>query len=317
MSERAEWLARRRKHIGASDSAALMGLDEFRNATDVYWSKVREMPDTDSKSFEVGRRLESLICEWAADRLKVTIQRNVFHVRPGQEIFAATFDALVTGAAGEEPEALPRAAFEAKFSTQPEKWGDEGTDQVPERVLIQAQHQLFVGELQLVWVPALILTGRSAEFRLYSVRPHEELMRRIVERGTQFWHENVEANTPPDGINTPPLSLLRAMHRAPATIVELDDDAIDLWHHFEGLRELRKATEDKENEAYRAVVAALGEAEAGRLSDGRLITYLAQNSAPRCDTTRLRAVHPDIYAQFCSQGTHRVLRIKEPGKGKR
>ena len=303
MTERQRWLAARRKHIGSSDSPAILGVDPFRSATEVYWSKLAELPDEEKPQFEMGRRLEDVICEWAADRLQVKITRNVFRVSEWGDggIMAATFDALVDG---------ERAAFEAKFSSQASEWGEEGTDQVPERVLVQAQHQMHVGDLELVWVPALII-GYTAQFRLYVVKRHEELMTEIARRDVEFWRTYVETQTPPDGWTVPPLAALKVVRREPNSIVELGDDAVKAWEALQTAKAILKENEEGKDRLQARVLELLGDAEAGRLPDGRLITYLEQKSAPRCDTAQLRACHPEIYERFFDHRSHRVLRIKD------
>lgn len=307
LTERERWLRLRQQHIGSSDAAPIQNEDPFRTATDVYWSKVVELPDVDQKQFEVGRRLEDVICEWGAHRLGVAITRNVFRVSPWADkgIMAATFDALVDG----KPE-----AFEAKFSSQSDEWGDEGTDEIPTRVILQAQHQMHVGDLTKVYVPALII-GYTAEFRMYVVERCEPLMKEIVEANVAFWNNHVLPKVPPDPANAaPPLPYLKKLHRRPQSTIDLkeNDTAVPLFDAFERARQLRKDAETKEELAQAAALALLKDNEGAFLADGRTVTYLEQNSAPRCDTTKLRMLHPKIYDAFVKQGRHRVLRIKVP-----
>lgn len=303
-----EELERRRNYIGSSDAPAILGLDPFRSASDIYWSKVTSMPEENKPEFDLGNRLEDVICEWAADQLHVQIQRRVFAVSTGSDggIMAANFDALVTG---------KRWALEAKFSSQADEWGEESTDQIPERVLVQTHHQMHVGDLELVWVPALII-GYTAQFRLYCVRRNEDVMVELARREVDFWRQYVETRTPPDGIDVPPLRALKARHREPNSVIELDSLGAERWAALEDAKAAKKAADAREDECKAAVLALFGEAEGGRLPDGRMLTYLEQKSAPRCEYTQLRALHPAIYDEFVTQGTHRVLRVKAAPKTK-
>ena len=61
--------AARRHHLGSSDAAAILGLDPWRNAGDVYWSKVLDTADEESTAMRAGNLLEGAICQFAAQEL--------------------------------------------------------------------------------------------------------------------------------------------------------------------------------------------------------------------------------------------------------
>lgn len=292
----------RRKYIGSSDAAAIMGLDPLRSPVDVYWSKTVDLPEEKKPAFDLGNRLEDVICEWAADRLAVQIERNVWRTHD-DGIRAANLDAIVVG----RPE-----AFEAKFSTEGGLWGEEGSDEVPERVLLQAQHQIAVAGLDRVWVPALLAGPfERPQFRLYCVNRHEELIEAITEQELAFWTEHVIPGVPPDGDSVPPLQVLKTLRRT-TDVVDLDDEAAADWLTLERAREAVTKAEKAKDMAMKAVIGRLGQAEAGRLPDGTLLTYFEQRGADRVDRAQLRACHPDIYATFFTEMKYRVLRSKPP-----
>lgn len=302
MAITAEQREARRHHLGSSDAAAIMGLDPWRNAGDVYWSKVMDTADEESAPMRVGNLLEDAICQFAAQELGVELERNVSLASPDDGgILSANLDARIVG----RPEGV-----EAKYSSFIEGWGDEGTDQVPHHVLVQCQHQAHVAGLDRVWVPALLL-HRRAEFRLYCVDRHDELIEQLVAEELRFWREHVEPRIPPADRPVPPLPALKRLRREPASVVTLSAEAADVLTRWEAAKAAAKAAEEHVEAAQAAVLMLLGEAEAGRLPDGRALTYLEQKSAPRCDTKLLRALAPEIAEQVVTQGTHRVLRVKK------
>ena len=293
--------AERRHHLGSSDAAAILGLDPWRNAGDVYWSKVLDTADEASTAMRVGNLLEGAICQFAAQELGVELERHVMIVSPNDDgILAANLDARVVG----RPEGV-----EAKYSSFIDGWGEEGTDQVPPHVLLQAQHQAYVGELTQVWVPALLL-HRRAEFRLYCVPRHAELIAELVAAELRFWREHVEPRIPPADRPVPPLPALKQLRRDPNTVVTLPAEAAAIIRRWEEAKAAAKVATDQAEDAQAAVLMLLGAAEAGRLPDGRALTYLEQKSPPRCDTRLLRALAPDVAERVVTQGTHRVLRVK-------
>jgi putative phage-type endonuclease len=306
----AEERAQRRPYLGSSDAAAILGLSPFATARDVWWDKCGpEIPDDELKEQQFGSLLEDAVCAYASKRLGLPITRKVFVVAdrgPGAGVLAASLDAVVDG----RPEGV-----EAKTAGSSAGWGDEGSDEVPEHVLIQCQHQAYVANLERVWVPALVV-GYRAEFRLYCVNRHEGLINAIVDAEMRFYREHIEPRIPPDGYTVPPIEYVKHARRTAAKTVELDADAIAAWNGLEEAKAEAKRIENLCDDRKAAVLALLGDAEAGKLPDGRTITYFEQNSAPRCDYTRLRALHPGAYLECVSQGTHRTLRIQKAKGGK-
>lgn len=289
----------RRKYIGSSDSPAILGVDTFKTAADVYWSKIAALDERDKPAFELGRRLEVVILDWCADKLGVPIKRNHFIA---QGNLCANLDGITDG----------NEVVEAKYSSQFMEWGDESTDQIPERVIVQVQHQMALAKAKRAYVPALIITPRGAEFRLYVSDADVQLGAMIVERGERFWADHVMTKTPPPDGMVPSIEILRALRREPETCVDLDDAVLNSLLELEAVSARRKAAE-KEEESLRAqVIASLQEAEAGRLPDGRLVTFLQQRTARRCDFDALRRDYPEIYDRLVTQGSTRVMRIKVP-----
>lgn len=64
----AEQREERRKWVGASDVAAILGLDEFRTANDIWASKVHELDDLKKSAAGYGDDLEPIALD-RAERL--------------------------------------------------------------------------------------------------------------------------------------------------------------------------------------------------------------------------------------------------------
>lgn len=297
----------RRNHLGSSDAPAILGLSPWRSRGDVYYSKVLDAEDAEAteatEAMETGNRLEAPLLEFAAERLGMKLRRNQHRVSDGRDggILAANFDALVC----DRPEAV-----EAKYvgPNAAGEWGQEGTDEVPDHVNLQCQHQMYVGGLSRVWVAAVVAAYRL-EWRLYLVPRSPAIIAAMVDQELAFWREHVSPRIPPDE-QPPPLELIKALRREPGSCVDLGDEALQAWLRREVAAEQVKAAEAAKDAATAELLALLGTAEAGWLPDGRMLTYLSQRSAPRCDLKRLRAEAPNLYSLIVTEGSHRVLRIK-------
>lgn len=294
----------RKKHLGSSDAPAILGLSRFRNAADVYWSKRADADteDVESLAMRTGNRLERALLTFASEETGVRFRSNQFRVSRGEDggVLAANLDGL----AENRSEAVECKYVGAQWA---DLWGPEGSDHVPDDVQVQCQHQMYVAQLERVWV-AVAMAGYSLQWRLYCVQRHEDLIKQIVERELEFWNQHIVPGIPPAGGELPSMDVLRALRREPGRIVTLNEQALKAWESLEEARVKVRLAEQERDARQREVLTLLGDAEIGQLPDGRRITYLEQRATPRVDLKRLRADHPDLYEQIVTENTCRVLR---------
>lgn len=291
----------RSRHIGSSDAAAILGLDPWRSAYDVWLEKTGKLQpsETVNEAAEIGTMIEDSLLDWAAAETGIPIIKNQRRVAKDAPL-AANHDALARD--------LP-VGFEAKttgilspVAKHLDAWGEAGTDQVPDRVLIQCHHQMIVSDLSVVWVPALI-GGRGRV--LYEVKRSGDLAEALRLRLSDWWEMHVvQGRTPADSV--PSFDSLKRVRREPASVTAIPDALVAAWLEAKAAA---KAAEKVEEDARKAMLTALGEAEAGDCALGRL-TYLPQTRSS-LDTKRLRAAHPAIAEEFTSAATFPVLRFKE------
>jgi putative phage-type endonuclease len=275
----------RRGYVGSSDSPAICGVDLFKTPWDVWAEKTGHVePFAGNEATERGNLLEPVILNWAERELGVPFRRDIFHgVSRGDARLCANLDAecVVDGAP---------VIVEAKSATNPDEWGQEGTAEVPERVLVQTHHAMAVTGYKVAYVPVLLPVFNRFEFRLYRVERNDQLAQAIAAEAEKFWTEYVVTGTPPPD-SEPSLEVLRRVRRIPEKVVDVSDEIVDAWRV---LRSARLKAEDEEQAAQAAVIAALGDAEAGQCPLGRLVTYF--------ETTRKEHV--------VKASTFRQLRLK-------
>ncbi len=295
----------RRLKLGSSDSPAVVGVDPWKSAYDVYLEKTAAMAEVDqTEAIELGNAFELPLLSWAASQLGMEIDINVPVVNPGKSLFAANLDARAADDG-------VRVAFEAKVTSIPDEYGEEGTDNVPDRVMVQCQHQLFAGELDVVYVPVLLARYDRLQRRLYRVARHERLIDAVVQRGLSFWSNHVLPRVPPDGM-VPSLDGLKRISRVAGAVAPISPELVE---RFEVAKEAKKSAEAEEEEAKAALLAALGEAEVADYGDAEHVYAYRQQARAGIQAKRLRAAHPDIYKEFLKISTFRVLRrIKRHGK---
>jgi len=249
--------------------------------------------------------LEGALLHWAGRELGCEIshsESDLFHVAnkgPGAEILAANLDGLLVG----KPEAVECKYANADFA---KGYGDEGSDEVPDHVVVQVQHQIYCAELERVWVAAA-LAGYSLTLRLYQVQRDEELIAMIAEKGRQWWIEHVVAQRPPEGAETPPIEVLKVIRREPDSMIDLVQDAQELAEEMTRIKAEGKDLDERWEGYYARMVELLGEAEAGRLPNGEVVSFKASTSR-RLDGKLLRLEHPELAQRYTKVSTSHTLR---------
>lgn len=296
---------RRQRHIGSSDAAAILGIDPWKGAYEVWLEKTGKLEDAPlaSEAADIGNMIEGALLDWASSEIGVPIVKNQRRVHPDLP-FAANHDAI----ARTRPE-----GFEAKTTgiltphLARDEWGEPGTDEVPERVIVQCHHQMIVSDLNVVWVPALI-GGRGRI--IYRVERNQDLCNAMTERLVTFWRECVEAGIPPDG-DAPSLECLKRVRREPKTETAIPQDLLSRWLETKAIA---SAANDQEEQARAALLTALGDAEKGNTPIGS-VTYLEQ-SRRDIDRLKLREDFPEAATACERVTTYRVLRFKKPPASK-
>lgn len=198
------WHDERRKGIGSSDAAAILGLSRHSRPIDIYLDKLGERePSEDTAFTEWGRRLEAVIAEAAEDalnagrgpdeRVRFTQWTAAIHCKEWWPAFThldrrGRVDGLMT-------------ALECKSGMGTRGWGDPATvsivqahEVIPPDYAVQVGHHLLCSGYAAVYVAALI---GYRDFRLYRIERDEEWLADLLADEQEFWRL-VETRTPPD-----------------------------------------------------------------------------------------------------------------------
>lgn len=193
MSERTEWLEKRRLGIGGSDVAGILNLSPWATPFSIWQSKVlpvEEQFDEDDKAKRRGRLLEHAVGEWAAEELERTLTPTGLIIHPEHDWARATPDYFL------DKDIIPgvgclREGLEVK--TTRERW-----DRLPAHVELQCLHYLNVAELD-VWHVAVFST-LSEDWTLFKVTRagNEDVLERMMIRLGAWWNFHVVLGNAPD-----------------------------------------------------------------------------------------------------------------------
>ena len=274
------------------------------------WAKMtgRVEPTEAGDAAVLGTILEPAIINAAEHFGGFKVARsNIWRVAGNGEM-GATLDAQTTD--GDIVEAKTTALFNRWTPT--DEWGEAGTDQVPERVMLQVVAQMIcTPEAARAHVAAMI--GRG--FSLYTVMRDAELCGLVEERVLKFKRDHLDADTAPnitDG--TTAYQILKRMDRSGKSVARLED-----WHarQFLDARAVFETAEAEYDKARAMVLAGLGESEDGECPSGARFTYHKCKDGFKFDEKAFAAEHPELHAKYQAlKPGYRTLRYSNKGKGK-
>ena len=233
-----EQLAQRRNYLGSSDTAALFqdvsgnSLDKYNNAKDIFYSKVYGMEKKfDKAQMKEGRRQEPLILAFASEHLNEPIETNpdlLWHKSEKYPWLACNLDGYLKN--------LP-CIVEAKLGFEPKEWGEPGTDEVPDRVIFQAHHQMVVLDWEVCFVPVFIISFGIREV-MYRVNRDKDIADIVIDTTHDFWYNNVLKGIEPDISQLPRLDVMKAIERVPESVVDMSADLVTKWEDDKAQRKV-------------------------------------------------------------------------------
>lgn len=179
--------------IGSSTAPKILGVCPWGDALDAYNEIVFGKFKDETPAMTEGKFFEPAILSWAEWKLEKPFVRDVM-VTHGNGFMCANFDGIQ----------LPREGFAGDFVVEAKRirsefadrgWGRAGTDQVPQHVLVQVFHQLYVAGPE--YTIAYVAADRPNGMGLYKVKRNEDVIGAIVAAETKFYRESVEPRIPP------------------------------------------------------------------------------------------------------------------------
>lgn len=295
------FLTQRKKGIGGSDIAAIIGVSQFKTALDVYLSKTTEQPEQQGEHLYWGHALENpIIDRFIQDTGANVIRQPEMRRHPDYEWAIANADALITN--GDTIEAILEIKTSSAFKSR--EWGADDTDEVPIEYIAQVQWYMWIYNLQEAYIAALI---GGNQYRQYHITRDDELIAMLAEKAQAFWQNHVIPRIPPN-----PQDGADAQKLYPSDNGDTAEADSDTLTAYAELRELK--AQEKELKAQIAAKEDLlkikiGSYSAMQTNGNTLFTWKAQSSS-RFDSKAFQAAHPDLYRQYTKQSETRVLRLK-------
>lgn len=247
--------------IGASESAAACGISQYDTPLHVYLRKRRLLSDKEQTDrMRNGKLFEPIIVE-------IYRLQSGFKVQPAEGMLlsgenhciAATPDADVW-----EPNGT-RFCMDAKMSSvrMEHKWGEDGSDEIPDDYLLQGQQQMYVGDVDRCDF-ALLMDGLVRHF---TVRRNEKLIKHMLGSLNELVERIVEGNPPnPDFRHPATKKLLEELNGVnPDSRVELTDELHRRWEESRAMAAQITQLQKEQTAIKNEILYAMGDAAIGVL----------------------------------------------------
>ncbi len=263
----ADWLKERRKAIGGSDVAAILGISKWKSPMDVYLEKIStaEPDETENEACHWGTLLEDVIRNEYSRRHGVGVEKPkaIFYDRE-RPYMAANLDGIVQCDKPYIWEGKTANHFMAK------EWED---DNVPIEYVVQEQHYLSILEEMKKSEISCLLGGQNYIER---VLPRDsELIRTIRDKEEKFWQMVID-RTPPEWDGSESAGkILKTLYptSTEGKVVELGECGEDVHNAFRTYLDMKQMIDDNKNimkdvntrleQAKQVIQAAIGDGEVG------------------------------------------------------
>ena len=322
-----EWLEYRRRGIGGSDAAAILGVSPFATARDLYYDKLKVVSYEDGESNWVAKKVGHLLEDLVAE---------IFHVKTGFEIYQvkkmfyhpvhtymlADVDYFIRLPNGKT------AILEIKTTNYNAKdhWWCDGQEIVPINYEIQGRHYMCVMNVDEVYYCCLYGNNEN-EVIIRHIERDLDYEAELIALEGNFWNEHILAQVPPpyteDGdliIESARRHFGPADENAPEIVlsVPLASSLVRYTELQAEKSELNRGVKRVENEMKRLqgrIVAEMGRscvATANSNDGSYTITYkpVIKPVIDKESLIRLRAQHPDIYEEYVSLSESRRFYVK-------
>lgn len=210
--------------IGSTDAGTIAGLDPYKSRLQLYYEKRGEIePDPAGDAAYFGNLLEDIVASVYAERSGCKVRRvNKRRYHKENPWMAAQIDRDIVGT--KKQLECKTASFMLR-----DTWGKPGTDEVPERYLLQTQHALAVTGNEVCDLAVLI---GGQDYRVYTIPRDDGLIGSLIMLEHDFWERVRTGNRPDLDEKRPELDrkvLERVYPGTDGTTIALPEEELH-WH---------------------------------------------------------------------------------------
>lgn len=311
---RVPWLKARQAGLGASETAAVLQVNDYKTPLQVWLDKTGTGPVADehvSEAAEWGSALEAVVARKVATRHpelgKIAPTPGLLRHREHPWMLT-TLDRLLVERGKPEPRVV--GALEVKTTSLANyraRWADGFP---PLSIQVQVQQQLAVTGLDHAWVAVLV--GGQHMPDPVRIDRDDRVVEQLVRYAGLWWRDHVVDGRRPEPTFGDRKHLAALWPGDPDAEAVTADDGLLAAHGrlLDARRRKAEAVLDEEKAAFK-LQTALGDATTLREPGGSVLATWRPATSCRIDVTALRARYPQIAAQVEVTTTARRFAPKE------
>lgn len=299
---REEWLQYRKRGIGGSDAAAVIGASRWKSPFSVYADKIGlELPEPSSFVLELGNVLEQYVADRFVRESGMRVRKcNRTYTSKSYPFMMANIDRVIVG---------DNAGLECKTTTRNNS-ADWDSGDVPPEYYWQCMHYMVVLGYDH-WYLAVLFRD-TGEFRWFRIDRDEEQISLLIQAELAFWFDHVCKRVPPptSGLKdeTDALSALYPGELSSPDVTDLTD-ITDLLAHRSRLCDQAKQMDKLIESIDQQIKRRMETSQEGRAGATRI--YWRPVTSRRVDSKLLAANYPEIYKAVAKPITSRRFEVKE------
>ena len=295
-----EWVSLRKSSIGGSDSAICVNMNPYGSLISLYADKKGLSKEKDaSEAMRLGTDLEQYVAERFMEKTGKKVRNDFFmYCDDDFDYLTANIDRRVVG---------ENACLECKTMGSFSGYNLEAGE-IPSHYFCQCQHYMMVMGFDMVYLAILVL---QRGLYVIEVKRDDDFIKSLREAETGFWAQYImqDRMPEPDGSDSS-LETLRELYPYGYKDTEVIIPGLDrLVTDYKSLKKMADDFSQQAESIKAQICARLGKAESG--IGMRYGCSWRNQSKESLDSKRLKAEHPEIYAQYVKVSEYRVFRTKE------
>jgi hypothetical protein len=184
----------RGRYLGGHDASAILGLNPYASAADVYAKVVAGWQPAQTPRMLRGLLVEPGMVEFIRERRQLAVlDRDCFYVDDRIPFFAGSIDAVESPWVIHEVKSTLAHGWGAELST---RWGPDNSDDVERSAWLQCQWYMGLTGAREAHVWLLILDD-DEEPRHYTVPRNRVAIEELRDAAEAFWWDHVACRVPP------------------------------------------------------------------------------------------------------------------------
>lgn len=266
-----EQLEARKSRVGGSDAAAICGKDPYRTAYEIALrirGEIEQEDISDRDQILFGNEMEGVLARIYEHKHKVKLETPDTIIHPKHPFLAVNIDRRITG--------NPKTAIECKNTglsratnvPVSEMWGKPGTDECPERVILQCAHAMMI-DTAIESFHVLRCYGGN-QYQQFVVPRNAQLIEALEQIEVAFMTDVLAGKLPePDWFHRSTSDAVRRAFKKIEGTIEARPDLVHWTQVYDEAAASLKEAKALEEALKNRIVHMIGNTEVAVLPDGR------------------------------------------------